>query len=317
VTRKKDSLILPRWAPLLVLLPLAIIFADSALNAAFGWHEPVTDVVSGVKEPRLEAMGRTRVLASIIPFALVASLITIHFVRDYLSLLGPRARRQLLAPILLWTGTAGIVIGLQNAGYGAPDEVIGSNFIDVAFGATRATGSGLTLVAVLDTLVAVFRILLTFGAGAAIMGTISCLAEPVRSLPVRTRRYYRQLQRGRLDGYLYASALLLVTGLFFIDSCMRWPSPFSTNPDLYMEHVNALMLASGIFYSSIIISYYVPAALWVRRFSAPGSGALGGAAAAPPGNEAMSPAGVIKAFLALMSPALAGLLTQVLEGLGS
>lgn len=303
-----NALLLPRLAPLLVLLPLAVIFMDGLLSFAFGWHDPVNDVVGAVSNPRLEAMGRTRVLASLLPFTLVAALLTIQFARDYFILFDRRARRLLLVPILLWLAAASTVIALQSTGHGTPHEVVGSNFVEDAFGGIRASGSGMTLAEMLKKLILAFSMLLTFGAGSAIVGTISSLAVPAPSLPEDSAERVRRMQRTRLDGYMYGSALLLVTGLFFIDACMRWPAPFSTDQKLYMEHVNALMLGSGVYYSTIIASYYLPAALWMGRF-APEDGTgeeLGGAAP-------VSMAGLLKVFLALISPAVAGILTQLID----
>jgi hypothetical protein len=300
------SLILPPLAPVLVLLPLTVVFINEALNGAFGWHDPVSDVVSSVKNPRMEAIGRTRVLVSLLPFMLVASLLTIQFARDCYSLFDERARRQLVGPILLWLAAAATIIALQTAGYGAPQAVVGSNFVEDAFGDIRASGSGMTLADVLDVLVLVFSIFLTFGAGSAILGTMSCLATPPESDP--RSEEMGKMQRTRLDGYMYGSALLLVTGLFFMDASMRWPAPFSTDQKLYMDHVDALMVANGIYYSTIIVSYYLPAALWLRRFNAQGDEGKNDGGAAP-----VSMAGLLKVFLALISPAVAGMLTPLLD----
>jgi hypothetical protein len=303
---RPNRLVLPPLAPVLVLLPLTVIFVNEALNGAFGWHDPVSDVVSSVKNPRMEAMGRVRVLVSLLPFMLVASLLTIQFARDCLSLFDQRVRRQLIGPILLWLAAAAAIITLQTAGYSSPQAVVGSNFIDDAFSGIQASGSGMTLAQVLGVLVLVFSTFLTFGAGAAILGTMSCLAIPEKS--DRKAQEVWKMQRTRLDGYMYGSALLLVTGLFFIDATMRWPAPFSTDPKLYMEHVNALMLANGIYYSTIIVSYYLPAALWLRRFDPEDDKGKSDGNAAP-----ISMAGLLKVFLALISPAVAGMLTQLID----
>ncbi|HEX8573178.1 MAG TPA: hypothetical protein VF759_10560 [Allosphingosinicella sp.] len=301
-----NRLVLPPLAPLLVLLPLTVVFVNEALNGAFGWHDAVGDVVGHVENPRMEAMGRTRVLVSLLPFMLVATLLTIQFARDCFGLFDATARRQLAGPILLWLATAALIITLQTAGYASPQAVVGSNFIDDALGGLRASGSGMTLADVLDVLVLLFSAFLTFGAGSAILGTLTCLATPETSDSSADEVW--KMQRTRLDGYMYGSALLLVTGLFFMDASMRWPAPFSTDRKLYMEHVNVLMLANGIYYSTIIASYYLPAALWLRRFNPESEAGKSDGSAAP-----ISMAGLLKVFLALISPAVAGMLTPLLE----
>jgi hypothetical protein len=312
--RTQDRLVLPNWAPWLVLLPLAVIAADTLFHWAFGWHDPVKQVVSATANERAEAAGRTRVLAAMLPFLLVATVITLNFIREYLTVFGPRTRRRLLIPILAFAAGAIGVMAMQLAGISPPEEIVGSNFMATAF-AKITVREGVPLMTALQALLLIFRVALIVGAGAVIAGTISCLAVPEDSLPPRRQQEYRAMQRRRLDGYLYASALLLVSGLFFIDACMRWAAPFSTQPAQYTEHINALMLADGILYSTIIASYYVPAALWMRRLSADLPAAAGEAAAAAPGGD-VSPPRVIKAFLALIAPAVAGVLTQLLEGVG-
>jgi hypothetical protein len=216
--------------------------------------------------------------------------------------------------MLVFGGAALAIIVMQNNGALVPQELVGKNFIADAFG-DRDTMGGFKLTDALQFLVDIFRVALVLGAGAVIVGTISCLAVPAQSLRPARRAALRAVQRRRLDTYLYASAVLLVSGLFFIDSCMRWPAPFSTQPDLYAEHVNALMLSDGIMYSTIIASYYIPVALLLRH--APASAQTDGEQAAAPGQkDNLSPSHLLKAFLAMIAPAVAGFLTQLIEAAG-
>ena len=302
--RKKDELLLPAWAPWLVLLPVAVIAVDLSLHYAFGWHDKISDVAASAPV-RAEAAGRTRVLSAILPFLLVTSLILGLFARDYLTLFGRQVRRGLLVPILIFGGAALSVIVMQENGALVPQELVGKNFIAEAFH-KRETMGGVKLTDALELLVDIFRVALMLGAGAVIAGTISCLAVPAESLRPARRAALRAMQRRRLDTYLYASAVLLVSGLFFIDSCFRWPAPFSTEPVRYAEHVNALMLSDGIMYSTIIASYYIPVALFLR--TAPASAQTGGEQAVPaPGEQdTLSPSHLLKAFLAMIAPAVAG-----------
>lgn len=313
--RETDELVLPQWAPWLVLLPVAVVAVNLYLVASFAWQDPVSDVTTNVSSVRLEAMGRSRVLVSLLPFMLAATLAALFFARDYLVLVGPKTRRRLLISILLFGGVAGLSIWSAAASDPGPEGTVGSNMFDAAFDGLVATGSKLPLRAVLDHLILIFMLFLSIGAGALIVGTISCLAEPPPNMPAAQRQRLFEMQRRRLDAYLYGSALLLVTGLFFMDACMRWPAPFSTNPELYMKHVNELILANGLYYSTIIASYYVPAALWMRRFSLSGAGAPAAGDGAQ-GADAWSPSRLLKAFLALISPAAAGVLAQLIESAG-
>ena len=298
-----------------MLLPVAVVAVNQYLVASFAWQDPVSDVTTVASSVRLEAMARSRVLVSLLPFMLVATLAALFFARDYFVLMGPKTRRQLLISIILFGGVAGLSVWSSAVSDPGPEGSIGSTVFEfLAFRDLVVAGSEMRLRAV-DHLVLIFTLFLSVGAGTLIVGTISCLAEPPPNTPSQQRQRLLQTQRRRLDAYLYASALLLVTGLFFMDACMRWPAPFSTNPQVYTKHVNELILANGLYYSTIIASYYVPAALWMRRFSLSGAGAPAPGDAAQ-GADSWSPSRLLKAFLALISPVAAGVLAQLIESAG-
>ena len=110
----------------------------------------------------------------------------------------------------------------------------------------------------------------------------------------------------------------MVFGLLFMNAAFSWPAPFVADRAVYMEHVNALMLFNGIYYSMVLASYYLPAALLMRRLApaAPAAAAMGQDAPATSVAERMSPSRLLKAILALLAPAAAGALTQLIEGVG-
>lgn len=335
--RRRDRFVLPDWAPWLALLPIAFLFIGDQLNTNFGWSEKITDVATTAPPARREAIGRTRMLAALLPFMLASTLITFYFAHDFARLLGSRMRRQLWIVIALFAVSSVFFLGYQLSEASPADgNMLGRGFLDAAFAnvpanspvidwTVRVFGEKVPMVAALHLLVLLFTLFLIFGAGAAIAGTISCVARPVRRSsrsPGRSLAFHRRCaeqQRTRLDRYLYASAFLLVTGLFFMDAAFRWAAPFAADHNLFMEHVDALMLSNGIYYSVVLAAYYLPAAALTGRFST---------AAAPPdsdGNEStdspsladrLSPSRLLKAILALLAPAMAGILTQVIEGAG-
>jgi hypothetical protein len=329
--RKRDRLILPDWAPWLVLLPIAMMFVGDQINTHFGWQEELSDLNPDRPSPRYEAIGRMRMLAALLPFMLTSILIALFFAREFATFMGPQMRRKLMIAIGLFAASAAFFLYHQATGSSpAEGKMLGEGFLDSVFRPIKAstgpmewavwiTGQQVALVAVLHVLVFIFSICLILGAGSVIVGIISCLASAPRRRPLKVRRHYHDLQRRRIDLYLYASAFLMVTGLFFMDSAFRWPAAFAADRELYMDHVDALMLNNGIYYSMILVSYYVPAALLMRRFSA----RTPAAAPAAPVEEGrstivdrLSPSRLIKALLALIAPAVAGILTQVVEGAG-
>jgi hypothetical protein len=105
-----------------------------------------------------------------------------------------------------------------------------------------------------------------------------------------------------------------------MDAAHRWPAAYAADGELFMQHVDALVLYNGILYSMVLVAYYLPAALLMRRFSARPGGAgpqaTTGDASASTVAERVSPSRLIKAFLALIAPAVAGVLSQLMEGAG-
>jgi hypothetical protein len=327
--RKRERLVLPLWAVLLVLPPLAVLFVGYQLQDLFGWQEPIADIQTKATSARHEGIGRTRVLASLLPFMVAATMIAAWFVREFLWLLGSRSRGRLWIAIATFGAAAIFFMAPQLRGISPADaSVLGKGFFAKAFENAQATSGGMNWavdltgetvvpVAILHVLVFVFSVFLTIGAGSAIVGTISCVAKPPRTRPRKTRRFYHDMQRARIDGYLYASAFLLVSGLFFMEAAHRWPAAYAADRALFMQHVDALVLYNGILYSLVLVAYYLPAAMLMRRFSAHPEQKTAAADGQPSTvAERVSPSRLIKAFLALIAPAVAGVLSQLMEGAG-
>lgn len=337
--RRRDSILLPPWAAVFVILPIAVIAVGTYFNTAFLWHEPVHSAALPHMRPclshRYEAIGRARVLASFLPYMLVSILIFSYFAREFLWFFGPQVRRRLALPLVLFLAPAVYILLSQLWGTHDPFAAVGTGYYEAVFSRLASCrpgdapilftpGNGLGPLEMLRILVIAFSLLLTLAAGSVIVGTISTLATPRISLPASVRTYYRAIQRERLDRYLYASALLLVFGLFVMDSALRWPAAFSEDQALYLQQVNELMLYNGISYSTILVAYYVPVALWHRgRYARrPTDGQAAAAAPDGPREDAtlanrLSPSRLMKTVIALLSPAIAGVLTQLLESFSS
>ena len=102
------------------------------------------------------------------------------------------------------------------------------------------------------------RLFLAIVVPALILGTISCLA-----MPGRPNRLACQLQTRRLNVHLYLAAGLMVSNLFFLGAVLQWPG-YSLQPrdvEAFTAHVSSVVLFWGVFYSILIASFYVPAAI--------------------------------------------------------
>lgn len=104
-----------------------------------------------------------------------------------------------------------------------------------------------------------FAVLL--GLASLIFGSICCLAGPSGGTPDPMDLPHWEEQSERLNGYLYLSAILLVTGLMFVAAMLKWPSFALLAPASYEAHVNALTAYYGFTYTVLLGSFYVPVAM--------------------------------------------------------
>lgn len=118
------------------------------------------------------------------------------------------------------------------------------------------------------------------GSASAIVGTLFCLSrvvKPANGLKAR-RKFEDELKeivaaQHLLKKYLYCSGLMLTAGLALVLSWMHWPADLITNDNVkkeYLSVVSALSIYTGVFYSLLIFSYYLPVSLIlterVRRY---------------------------------------------------
>lgn len=140
-------------------------------------------------------------------------------------------------------------------------------------------------------------------------GTILSLAWPARRLYGEEEKALRDEQIGRLNTFLYLSALMLVAGLLFLSAFLHWPL-FALPDEMraaYREHVHAVVLFNGVTYTVLLASYYLPAAgLLARRwrYVKPSEGESG---------EMLDWRGFLKAALAVFAPLVVGLLGEVMK----
>lgn len=313
--RRRDSLRISRGALLLVLSPLAVFIAGDALQAWIGWKQDVGAGGAVLTDARLrdEAAGRLTMMAGFLAAVSVGLSALFICASDLFRLFGRTARRQLLRTAA--AAVALLVLWVFATSFFLPDIIhyLGQGFVAATLDRAEA---GLS-----DSLVTVNRIVrvvfVLAGVG-VIVGTISCLAEPVRTRPPWARSALRRLQRRRLQRYLNLGALVMTAGLLFMVAWMRWPAFGYDGEDhnAYVGHVNALALYFGVYYSAVIASYYVPVAAIMQSRTA--RALLGRDSSTDgPGRPEPHSAEVAGKGLAILLPAIAGMTPSLIDLLSS
>src|SRR4051794_36509549 len=153
------------------------------------------------------------------------------------------------------------------------------------------------------------------GLTSLVFGAILCLAGPASNVQwgqSEELAHYED-QSDQLNTYLYLSALLLVTGLFFISAVFRWPTHALLTADSasYETHVGALVTFYGFAYTVMLASFYIPVAIslsaQVKRLK-PATVAEAGVPAAFKG-----PLQLLKIAAAIFSTTLAGILSSLVS----
>jgi hypothetical protein len=295
-----DDLILAPGAVALIALPILVIFVGDYFYGSFNWTAIAAD--ASTISPGEEVVGRIRVVAAFLPFMLVALLIVLDFLRELLFLMGKETRRRICVGALLLTAAMGADLFWKT---GMGDGKVFQKAL-----------AGPHVVAVRETLSGAFSVILIAAAVSLIMGTISCISRPADTVDAATSARLAEMQRSRLDGYLYASAMLLVTGMFFIAAGLRWS--VSARSPQFLGHVNLLIVYYGIFFSTLLASYYVPAASWLRRSletvpQAPGQDSDGAKAEDASFVDMLSPSRLLKAIVAILAPLIVSLVPHLLK----
>lgn len=121
------------------------------------------------------------------------------------------------------------------------------------------------VVSLLVRMMDVVNVFAGLGVGALIVGMILCLEQqPKADKEMQAAQLDRNLQRMRRQ--LYLSGLVLTFGMFFATSWMRWPIPMidaANKPalDAYVAVVSSASLFTGLYFSLLILSFYLPVAL--------------------------------------------------------
>lgn len=142
-----------------------------------------------------------------------------------------------------------------------------------------------------------------------IFGSICCLAGPAATAPLGGELEHYEDQSERLNTYLYLSAALLVTGLFFVATLLKWPSHALADAVGYTAHADALTTYYGVTYTMLLASFYMPIAVMlaerVRRLKP----AAGGGGKLP--HAFKGPLQLLKIAVAMFSTTAAGLASNL------
>jgi hypothetical protein len=152
---------------------------------------------------------------------------------------------------------------------------------------------------------------------ALVWGAVACLALPDNGS--RTEVYAAWVrQTERLNQLLYLTAAFLIVGLFFASARLNWPA-FSLHPaDLaaYSGHSRSYVFYLGVINSVLIASYYLPVAAVLARRRPPRpipASAIARGVQQPDGGEKPDPFRAYKVALTILSPAILGLLGELLK----
>ncbi|MEA3064527.1 MAG: hypothetical protein QOJ27_973 [Sphingomonadales bacterium] len=154
-------------------------------------------------------------------------------------------------------------------------------------------------------------------APAQVWGAVACLAMPESGQAADVyAAWVRQTQR--LNQLLYLTAGSLIVGLFFTSARLNWPA-FSLHPaDLpaYSAHARSYVFYIGIINSILIASYYLPVAAALARLRPARPvpvWAIARGVRPPDGEEKPDPFGAYRVALTILSPAILGLLGELLK----
>lgn len=266
------------WYFLIGLMPI-VIFAQEALISGqlLDADLAVSPSILADDWAWVETAGRLRFLAATWLFAALAILV---FVMALIDLRATKSDKTQFwgAVVLLVIFLIAISpsIGFRNN----PDALrnydrLGGALFETALGRGELTGClapvdrwllGVCgpnpVITLLNRMMDVINIAAGLGVGGLAVGMILCLKEGGGDdLEARASQLERNTLRMRRQ--LYLSGLVLTFGVFYVISWMRWPLPMvdAAHIDDYGALISAALLYTGVYFSLLILSFYLPVAL--------------------------------------------------------
>lgn len=234
------------------------------------------DILQGGRD-WLESAGRYRFLAATWVFASLIVLANALLVRD---LAGPTARETRLAAIATMIAILFLAITPIIRQFNDPDGPrvyyhIGAEIFEAAL--SRGTLPGclgpadhwllgrcgdIPIISLFNRVMDIINVLAGLGVGALIVGMVLCLdTQHTNGVEEEAAQLARNQRRMRQQ--LYLSGLVLTFGMFFATSWMYWPLPMVLDAEraAYGSVILASALYTGIYFSLLILSFYLPVAL--------------------------------------------------------
>lgn len=256
-----------------------IIFAQEAMISGqlMDTALPVSADILGPVTAEAEASGRFRFLAATWMFAALGFMVFAMAVRD---LTMPLTRETRLAGAAVLVGIVAIAMSPTVGHMQDPDVLrnydrLGGDVFRSALGQGRLTGcSGpedrwllgacgdVPVISLLNRMMDVINLFAGLGVGGLTVGMILCLKNPTGDgLEARAQMLERNMLRMRRQ--LYLSGLVLTFGIFYVISWMRWPLPMvaADHADAYGAMISSALLYTGVYFSLLILSFYLPVAL--------------------------------------------------------
>jgi len=263
---------------LIGLMPI-VIFAQDALISGqmLDADLPVSPDILGDGWGWEETAGRYRFLAATWMFAGLAFLVFVMAVIDLRRAMTQQTQVLGAAVLaLIFAIALSPSIGFMQD----PDALriydrLGGDVFKVALGQGRLPGCDLPqdrwllgtcgdipVISLLNRMFDVINIAAGLGVGGLAVGMILCLKVGENdNLETRASRLERNMLQMRRQ--LYLSGLVLTFGVFFVISWMRWPLPMidAAHAEAYGAVISAAMLYTGVYFSLLILSFYLPVAL--------------------------------------------------------
>ena len=263
---------------LIVLVPIVIFWTNSIITGHLVAADlEVTESMLRDDRPWLESVGRYRFLAATWFFLSLAVLAVALLVRD---LMAPLTRDTRIAAI----ATMGVVVflaitpSLQHLM--DPDarrvyDRIGSAVFETALSRGSLPGcSGpedrwllglcgeIPVLSLFNRTLDIVNVFAGLGVGALIVSMILCLqTHATRDVEEEAALLAQNLRKMRQQ--LYLSGVVITFGMFFATSWMYWPVPLVVESEqaAYGSVVLSLALFTGIYFSLLLLSFYLPVAL--------------------------------------------------------
>ncbi len=266
----------------IALIPIAIFAQEAVISKHFLTADlPVSATILKDEWTWLETAGRMQFLTATWLFAALAFLVFVVVIRD---LMEPTHKHTRIAAGVVLITIFGLAIMPSYRFWQDPDALrnyhqLGGDLFEAALGRGTLPGcvgagdrwllgvcGDVPVIALLNRMIDVINIFAGLGVGGLVVGMILCLEKPVGG-DINLRAAQLELSVLRMRRQLYLSGLVLTIGIFFAASWMRWPLPMvdSAHLDAYSSVIGSALLYTGVYFSLLILSFYLPVAMILER----------------------------------------------------